>query len=70
MDIEWPLTDIEYSTVENCFQSKASVPVCALSRQKKSPSRQLGDLSHLMPGNDLLSHGGFHTIIGAEQFHF
>ncbi len=30
MDIEWPLTDIEYSTVENCFQSKASVPVCAL----------------------------------------
>lgn len=37
---------------------------------KKSPGQRPGDLSHLMPGNDLLSHGGFHTIIGAEQFHF
>jgi hypothetical protein len=24
----------------------------------------------MMPGNDLLSHGICHTIIGAEQFHF
>lgn len=37
---------------------------------KKKPLTLSSGVSILMPGDDLLSHGEFHTIIGAEQFHF
>jgi hypothetical protein len=38
---------------------------------KKKPQRApLGFSQELNPGDVLLSHGEFHTIIGAEQFHF
>ena len=38
-------------------------------RQKNTQLNELG-IDILMPGNDLLSHGNSHTIIGAESFHF
>ena len=43
---------------------------CRLELGKPPGNQESGAAIDLMPGNDLLSHGIHHTIIGAEQFHF